>query len=85
MTENTISGRIERGEPSPLGATPTEHGINFALHSGSAEGVELCLYAADGATELRRLNLATCTNQVWHGFVPGLKAGQRYGYRVHGP
>ncbi|GGW04052.1 glycogen operon protein GlgX homolog [Streptomyces narbonensis] len=57
-------------------------GTNFALWAGGAEAVELCLFDADG-TE-RRLPLTELTHEIWHGFVPGIGAGQRYGYRVHG-
>ncbi|WUQ09562.1 glycogen debranching protein GlgX [Streptomyces sp. NBC_00250] len=57
-------------------------GTNFALWAGGAEAVELCLFDPDG-TE-RRLSLTELTHEIWHGFVPGIGAGQRYGYRVHG-
>ncbi|MCX4983587.1 glycogen debranching protein GlgX [Streptomyces sp. NBC_00572] len=57
-------------------------GTNFALWAGGAEAVELCLFDPDG-TE-RRLPLTELTHEIWHGFVPGIGAGQRYGYRVHG-
>ncbi len=73
---------MEAGHPAPLGATPQDGGVNFALYSSVAERVELCLF--DNGRE-RRLELTAKTDDVWHGFVPGLKAGQRYGYRVHGP
>jgi glycogen operon protein len=59
--------------------------VNFALWSGTAERVELCLYDAVGAVETVRLALPEVTDQIWHGFAPGLAPGQRYGYRVHGP
>ncbi|HWK47360.1 MAG TPA: glycogen debranching protein GlgX [Stellaceae bacterium] len=78
-------GTMTPGRPWPLGASLVEGGINFALFSAHATAVELCLYAADGATETARLPLGGPTDQVWHGFVPGLGPGQRYGYRVHGP
>ncbi|MFD9049193.1 glycogen debranching protein GlgX [Streptomyces zaomyceticus] len=57
-------------------------GTNFALWAGGAEAVELCLFDPDG-TE-RRLPLTELTHEIWHGFVPGIGPGQRYGYRVHG-
>jgi len=72
------------GRPWPLGASLTAEGVNFALFSGSAEAVTLCLYEADGETEAARIPLAH-TDQVWHGCVPGVGIGQRYGYRVYGP
>ncbi|MFD0154007.1 glycogen debranching protein GlgX [Streptomyces sp. NPDC055721] len=75
------------GAPTPLGARCRVGpggvtGTNFALWAGGAEAVELCLFDADG-TE-RRLPLTELTHEIWHGFVPGIGAGQRYGYRVHG-
>ncbi|WP_267244743.1 glycogen debranching protein GlgX [Streptomyces sp. PR69] len=57
-------------------------GTNFALWSGGAEAVEVCLFDDDGAET--RLPLTELTHEVWHGFVPGVAPGQRYGYRVHG-
>ncbi|MEU3606370.1 glycogen debranching protein GlgX [Streptomyces sp. NPDC035033] len=75
------------GAPTPLGARcrtgpDGTRGTNFALWAGGAEAVELCLFAPDG-TETR-LPLTELTHEIWHGFVPGVGAGQRYGYRVHG-
>ncbi len=74
---------VRPGKPVPLGPTLEPDGVNFALFSASATKVELCLFADDG-TETR-LALPECTNQVWHGLVPGIKPGQKYGFRVHGP
>jgi glycogen operon protein len=81
-----VSGPLQPapGRRYPLGAHWNGEGTNFALPSGSAEAVELCLYAEDGATETGRVALG-CTDQIWHGFLPGIRPGQRYGYRVHGP
>ncbi len=73
---------MEAGSPAPLGATLRDGGVNFALYSSVAERVELCLF--DKGRE-RRLELTAKSDDVWHGFVPGIEAGQRYGYRVHGP
>ncbi|MFH8577307.1 glycogen debranching protein GlgX [Streptomyces zaomyceticus] len=75
------------GAPMPLGARcrvgpAGVAGTNFALWAGGAEAVELCLFDPDG-TE-RRLPLTELTHEIWHGFVPGIGPGQRYGYRVHG-
>jgi glycogen operon protein len=75
---------IEAGSAAPLGATTDEDGTNFAVFSSVAERVELCLFDAAG-TERRRLDLPGRTGSVWHGYVPGARAGQRYGYRVYGP
>lgn len=73
------------GKPYPLGATPDSGGSNFALYSEHAEQVELCLYSADDpSAEEARLTLGEVTGYVWHGYVPDVKPGQLYGYRVHG-
>ena len=68
-----------------MGATWDGHGTNFALYSSVAfpGGVTLCLVADDG-TETR-LALSERTGDVWHGYIPGIGPGQRYGYRVAGP
>lgn len=71
------------GRPYPLGATYDGTGTNFALYSGVAERVELCLIDDDG-TETR-VDLPEVDAFVWHGYLPSIAPGQRYGYRVHGP
>ncbi|WP_454048422.1 glycogen debranching protein GlgX [Cellulomonas sp. Marseille-Q8402] len=75
--------RIWPGRPYPLGATYDGSGTNFALFSGVAERVELCLF--DEAGDETRVDLPEVDAFVWHGYVPALQPGQRYGYRVHGP
>jgi glycogen operon protein len=67
-----------------LGATPDARGTNFALFSAHAEGIELCLFDAEGAREIARLALQR-NGDIWSGYVPKVGSGQRYGYRVHGP
>jgi glycogen operon protein len=74
---------IETGHQEPLGATPAEGGVNFAVYASKAARVELCLYD-DRDNEVLRVDLPACTDGVWHGFMPGLAPGQRYGYRAHG-
>ena len=76
------SARPWPGQPFPLGATWDGDGVNFALWSPGADGVELCLF--DGSGDERRIQLRESTYHVWHGYVPGVGPGQRYGYRVHG-
>ncbi|MGO1173175.1 MAG: glycogen debranching protein GlgX [Actinomycetaceae bacterium] len=71
------------GQPYPLGATFDGAGTNFAIFSTVAERVELCLVDDDN-TETR-VDLAEVDAHVWHGYLPGVRPGQRYGYRVHGP
>jgi len=74
------------GRSSPLGASFDGQGVNFALFSEQATKVELCLFdSPDARTESRRITLPEKTDQVWCGYVPGLRVGQIYGYRVHGP
>ena len=71
------------GRPYPLGATWDGTGTNFALFSENAHAVALCLFDDDGREE--RLELTEVTAHVWHGYVPGIGPGQRYGFRVDGP
>jgi isoamylase len=81
--------RIWPGTPYPLGATWDGWGTNFTLFSEVAERVELCLFdeAGDdkGALTETRVELTEIDGFVWHGYLPGIAPGQRYGYRVHGP
>jgi glycogen operon protein len=71
------------GHWRPLGATPDEGGVNFALFSESAEAVDLCLFDDDGRET--RVPLVEPTYNIWHAYVPGVRAGTRYGFRVDGP
>ena len=75
--------RVWRGNPYPLGATWDGSGVNFALFSEHAEAVDLCLFDADGGNE-QRVRLTEQTDLVWHCYLPDMRPGQRYGYRVHG-
>ena len=78
--------RILPGQPYPLGATFDGLGVNFSIFSSQAEFVELCLFDSETATrESRRIRLPEYTDQVWHGYLPDVRPGQCYGYRVHGP
>ena len=71
------------GRAYPLGASYDGSGTNFSLFSEVAERIELCLFDADGAET--RIVLPEVDGFVWHGFLPNIEPGQRYGYRVHGP
>jgi isoamylase len=71
------------GKPYPLGATYDGTGVNFAIFSEVAERVQLCLIGERGKET--RIDLPEVDGFVWHGFLPGVQPGQRYGYRVHGP
>jgi glycogen operon protein len=76
---------IAEGLPFPLGASWDGAGVNFALFSANATKVELCLFDESGQHERERIELPEFTDEVWHVYVPGLKPGAVYGYRVHGP
>jgi glycogen operon protein len=71
------------GSAYPLGATFDGNGTNFALFSEGAERVELCLF--DDAGSETRVELRDVDAFVWHAYLPTVRPGQRYGYRVHGP
>ncbi|GAA2633372.1 glycogen debranching protein GlgX [Paractinoplanes durhamensis] len=75
--------KIWPGNPYPLGATYDGGGTNFALFSELADRVELCLFDDDGNET--RVDLPEREALVWHGYLPRIVPGQRYGYRVHGP
>ena len=77
---------VETGHPLPLGASCDDRGVNFAVHAGDAERVELCLFDDPlDPTESRRVALPGRTGQVLHGHIQGLRPGQAYGLRAHGP
>jgi glycogen operon protein len=71
------------GQPYPLGATLNGEGVNFSLFSETASRVQLCLFDDDDHEFC--IDLPEVTNLCWHGYVPGIEPGQRYGYRVDGP
>ncbi|WP_419470316.1 glycogen debranching protein GlgX [Candidatus Kuenenia sp.] len=74
------------GKAYPLGATWDGAGVNFSLFSENATGVELCLFdGQDGNHEVARIRMAHHTDQVWHTYLPTVRPGQLYGYRVYGP
>jgi len=74
------------GKSYPLGATWLGNGVNFAIFSEHASKVELCLFDnVDAPKEFARVELREQTGEVWHAFLPELRPGQLYGYRVHGP
>ena len=78
--------RVWPGRPFPLGATWDGEGVNFAIFSENATAVDLCLFdGAEDAQERHRVRLTEYTDQVWHCYLPDVRPGQLYGYRVHGP
>jgi isoamylase len=74
---------LRSGKPYPLGATYDPAGVNFSLFSSVAERVELCLF--DDSGQESRYDLPEITALCWHGYFPGLRHGQEYGFRLHGP
>src|SRR3982074_1070323 len=76
---------VREGAPFPLGATWDGLGVNFAIFSACATKVELCLFDETGSREIERIELPEYTDEIWHGYVPNLRPGTVYGYRVHGP
>lgn len=88
MSAREPIARCRAGRPGPLGAEPMtvggQHGVNFAVFSHHATRIDLCLFSADGQHETAQLPLPAHTDGIWHGFVPGLAAGQRYAFRAHG-
>ena len=84
MPNNSL--RVWPGSPYPLGATWDGVGVNFAIFSEHATKVELCLFdSADADVESLTIPLPEQTDMVWHGYLPDIRPGQLYGYRVHGP
>jgi isoamylase len=73
------------GKPYPQGATWDGTGVNFSLYTEHATSVELCLFDDVGSAKSETIALRECTGYVWHCYLPGIKLGQLYGYRVHGP
>nr|WP_203596945.1 glycogen debranching protein GlgX [Actinomadura bangladeshensis] len=85
-TEGGTVAQVWPGDAYPLGARFDGAGTNFAVFSEAAERVELCLFDGPaGAGEETRLTLPEVDAFVWHGYLPGVMPGRRYGYRVHGP
>ena len=73
-------------DPRTLGATVTDGGTNFALWSNAADAVELCLFnEVNGKLVETRFAMSHRNGPIWHGYLAGVRAGQRYGYRVYGP
>jgi isoamylase len=83
VTTGPTSLNLWPGRPYPLGSTFDGSGTNFAVFSEVAEKVELCLF--DDAGSETRILLPEVTGHIWHGYLPLVQPGQRYGFRVHGP
>ncbi|OSP53900.1 glycogen debranching protein GlgX [Pseudoruegeria sp. SK021] len=75
---------LSLARPDTLGSVVRDGGTSFALFSDNAQQVDLCLYDAEGKTEIARRPLPEMEGGIWYGFLPGVGPGQVYGYRVHG-
>ncbi|WP_197094550.1 glycogen debranching protein GlgX [Microvirga massiliensis] len=87
-TRSDASHSPAQGSSSPLGATPSHGGANFSVFSKDATGLELLLFDQVDETASRVIRLDPAVNRTyhyWHVFVPGVTAGQIYGYRAEGP
>ncbi|WP_296719860.1 glycogen debranching protein GlgX [Erythrobacter sp.] len=76
---------MEPGAPYPLGSSFDGLGVNFAVFSAHAERIELCLFDPTGKRQLASYDLPEWTDEIWHGYLPGARPGQLYGFRAHGP
>ena len=77
--------RAGPGRPEPLGVTPERGGANVAVFSAHATAIDVCLFDPEGRHERERIVLPERTGDVFHGFIDGMAAGDRYGLRAHGP
>ena len=78
--------RVWPGVPLPLGATWDGEGVNFAIFSEHAEGVQLLLFDEETASShTTAINLTEKTDNIWHAYLPDVRPGALYGYRVLGP
>jgi isoamylase len=84
MTDVSLTP-FREGVPFACGAMWDGKGTNFALFSAHATRIELCLFDREGKREEQRIELPEYTDQIWHGYLPGVGPGTVYGYRVHGP
>ena len=80
-----LARKMKEGRPHPRGAFWDGQGTNFAIFSENATKVEVCLFGPNGIEEVDRIALPEYTNQIWHGYLPGVTPGTIYGYRIHGP
>ena len=76
--------RLRSGNHHHMGARFDGNGTNFAVFSANATGINLCLFSPDGKTEIDRLPLPERTGNIWHGYAPGIRPGDLYGYRAEG-
>ncbi len=85
LSEIETGALVLPGAPFPLGAQWTKEGTNFAVFSAHAERVDICMFENGAESPSRVVTLPERTYNIWHGFLPGVDHGTRYGLRVHGP
>jgi len=83
MAESKLA--VWPGKPYPLGATWDGEGVNFSLYARHADKVDLCLFDQKSRREVQRITVNERTYDVWHCYLPRVRPGLLYGYRVHGP
>jgi glycogen operon protein len=80
---------VDHSSSFPLGATDVGDGVNFSVYSKNASHVDALLFdTVDAAKPARVVSLDRQrhrTYHYWHAWVRGIRPGQIYGYRVHGP
>jgi isoamylase len=78
--------RVWPGSPHPLGSTWDGEGVNFAVFSEHATSVDLCLFGdPDASVPTETISMPSATDRVWHAYLPDVRPGAFYGYRVDGP
>ncbi|CAG4907823.1 glycogen debranching protein GlgX [Paraburkholderia saeva] len=82
---HALPDRLLPGSCYPLGASWDGLGVNFAVFSANAQRLQLCLFDPTGRKELMRFDMPECTDEVWHGYLPGAHPGTVYGFRADGP
>src|SRR5580698_8507850 len=80
-----MSRSVLPGKPYPQGATWDGTGVNFSIYSEGATAIDLCLFDNPQDGDGRTIKIQESTGHIWHCYVPGIRLGQLYGYRVHGP
>ncbi len=82
---NSLPDKLLPGASYPLGANWDGLGVNFAVFSANAQKIEVCIFDTSGRKEMARFELPECTEEIWHGYLPGAHPGTVYGFRAHGP
>ncbi len=83
--DESVAQEVVSERPFPLGAVWDGRGVNFSVYSEHAGRIELCLFDQTDAIHETRVPLEPVGHRVWGVYLPGIRPGQRYGYRVHGP